>query len=120
MTQSSARLITETAALRPRVAELEAALAERRSVQQNLHDLAERVKELSTLYALSRFESTPGITLTEYLMELVAMLPGGWQYADDACVSVTFRGQSYATPNYQDSAWQQRTPSKSTVSLLAQ
>ena len=110
MKQNSARLITECAALRARVAELEAALAERRSVQQSLHDLAERVKELSTLYALSRFESTPGITLTEYLMELVAILPGGWQYADDACVSVTFRGQSYATPNYQDTAWQQRSP----------
>ena len=85
-------------------------MAERRSVQQSLHDLAERVKELSTLYALSRLESTPGITLTEYLMQLVAILPGGWQYADDACVSVTLRGQSYATPNYQETAWQQRSP----------
>jgi PAS domain S-box-containing protein len=110
MEQSSSQLTNECAALRARVAELEATLAERRSAQQSLHDLGERVKELRTLYAISRFESTPGITLDEYLMELVAILPGGWQYADDACVRVTFRGQSYATPNYQDSDWQQRSP----------
>jgi hypothetical protein len=53
MKQSSSQLITECAALRARVAELEAALAERRSVQQNLHDLAERVRtEYSTLSRL--------------------------------------------------------------------
>ena len=109
MKQSNSR-ITENAALRARVAELEAALAEQRSVQQSSHDLAERVKELRTLYALSRLESTPGITLAEYLMELVAIVPGGWQYPDDACVCVTFRGQSYATPNYLDTAWQLRSP----------
>ena len=109
MNQSSSPLITECAALRARVAELEMALAERIAEQQSLHDLAERVKELSTLYALSRFESTPGVTLPEYLMELAAILPGGWQYTDDACVKITFRGQSYVTPNYRDSAWQQRS-----------
>ena len=85
-------------------------MAEQRSVQQSSHDLAERVKELSTLYALSRLESTPGITMAEYLMELVAIVPGGWQYPDDACVCVTCRDQSYATPNYLDTAWQLRSP----------
>ena len=92
------------------MAELEAALAEQRSVQQSSHALAERVKELRTLYALSRLESTPDITLAEYLMELVAIVPGGWQYPEDAYVCVTFRGQRYATPNYLDTAWQLRSP----------
>ena len=62
------------------------------------------------MYALSRLESSPGITLGEYLMELVAIVPGGWQYPEDACVCVTFRGQSYPTPNYRDTAWQLRSP----------
>ena len=110
MKRNNSRLVSEYAALRARVAELEAAVAEQRASHQSAHELAERVKELRTLYALSRLESTPGVTLPEYLMELVAILPGGWQYVDDTCVCVTFRGQSYATPNYQDSAWQQRSP----------
>lgn len=109
MTSRDAQQVTEYAALRARVAELEAALAEQQSAQQSLHDLAERVKELSTLYALSRFESTPGVTLPDYLMELVAILPSGWQYPEDTCVSVSFRGQSYATPNYQSTPWQLRS-----------
>ncbi len=109
MTSRNAQQVIEYAALRARVAELEAALAEQQSAQRSLHDLAERVKELSTLYALSRFESTPGVTLTNYLMELVAILPAGWQYPEDTCVSVSFRGQSYATPNYQATPWQLRS-----------
>ncbi len=88
---------------------LEAALAEQQSAQRSLHDLGERVKELSTVYALSRFESTPGVTLTDYLLELVAILPAGWQYSEDTCVNVIFRGQSYATPNYQATPWQLRS-----------
>jgi PAS domain S-box-containing protein len=113
MTSRNAQQVVEYAALQARVAELEAALeatlAEQQSAQRSLHDLAERVKELSTLYALSRFESTPGVTLTHYLMELVAILPAGWQYPEDTCVSVSFRGQSYATPNYHATPWQLRS-----------
>ncbi|MFN8469711.1 MAG: PAS domain S-box protein [Caldilineaceae bacterium] len=113
MTSRNAQPAPECAALRARVAELEAALeaalADRQSSQHSLHDLAERVKELSTLYALSRFESTPGVTLTDYLMELVAILPSGWQYPEDTCVSVSCRGQSHATRNYQATHWQLRS-----------
>ncbi len=113
MTSRNAQQIVESAALRERMAELEvaleAALAEQQSAQRSLHDLGERVKELSTVYALSRFESTPGVTLTDYLLELVAILPAGWQYSEDTCVNVIFRGQSYATPNYQATPWQLRS-----------
>jgi PAS domain S-box-containing protein len=108
MKRSNSQAITDYDALCARVAELEAEKAEQNALQQNSHALAERVKELRTLYALSRLESAPGVTLPEYLMELVAILPGGWQYVDDTYVRVTFRGQSYATPNCQETAWQQR------------
>ncbi len=113
MTSRDTQPVTEYAALRARVAELEAALtaalAEQQAGRRSLHDLTERVKELSTLYALSRFESTPGVTLTNYLMELVAILPSGWQYPQDTCVSVSFRGQSHTTRNYQATPWQLRS-----------
>lgn len=110
MRQDNSQLQAEYSALCARVAELEAALAKQQSLQHAAQDLAERVKELRTLYAITGLESTRGITVPEYLMELAAIVPAGLQYAHDTCVRVILRGQRYTTPNYRDTEWQLSSP----------
>lgn len=107
----TAALQTEIDLLHTRVAELEAALAqsERRSseVAPDRLRLVERVKELSILYRESYLADQPRAAPEDYFVELVALLPLGWQYVDDACARLLIRGQSYATPNFQETDWQQ-------------
>jgi len=109
MNKDNSRVTTETASLPARVAELEAALASHADLERSSYALAERAKELRTLYAISGLANTLGMAMPEYLLELVAILPGGWQFVDDAYVCVTFRDQRYVTPNFQETAWQQRS-----------
>jgi len=107
----TAALQIEIDLLHTRVAELESALS-----QGALHSpeaapdrlrLAERVKELSTLYRESYLADQQRATPEDYFVELVALLPLGWQYVNDACARLLISGQIYATPNFQETAWQQ-------------
>lgn len=107
----TAALHIEIDLLHTRVAELEAALS-----QGELHSpeaapdrlrLVERVKELSTLYRESYLADQQRATPEDYFVELVALLPLGWQYVNDACARLLISGQIYATPNFQETAWQQ-------------
>lgn len=104
-------LQAEVDLLRTRVAELEATLAHVEPLAPDAasdsHRLAERVKELSTLYRESYLADQPRTVPEEYFVELVALLPLGWRYADDACARLLISGQIYASPNFQETPWQQ-------------
>lgn len=104
-------LQTEVDLLRARVAELEATLAHVEPLlaggTSDQHRLAERVKELSTLYRESYLADQPRATPEDYFAELAALLPLGWQYVDDACARLLISGQIYASPNFQETPWQQ-------------
>ena len=74
-------LETEVDLLRQRVAELETTLlAQSEPVLDRLR-LGERVKELSTLYRESYLADQQRSSAGDYFVELVALLPLGWQYA---------------------------------------
>ncbi|HAJ34363.1 MAG TPA: hypothetical protein DCL15_01540 [Chloroflexi bacterium] len=110
MPQATA-LETEVDLLRARVSQLEAALAQGElravNVDSDRRRLTERVKELTTLYRESYLADQQHATPEDYFVELVALLPLGWQYAEDACARLLISGQIYATPNFQETAWQQ-------------
>ena len=106
MNKTDPRLMAENAALQARVLELEAANA---ALQQDSHDLAERVKELRTLYRISALADSLDSSLDEYLQELVVILPDGWLYAADACARVIYRKQVFATLDFEETLWQQHS-----------
>lgn len=102
----SESLETEIDLLRRRITELESALVQRASNRDSLR-LTERIKELSALYRESYLADQQRSSTEDYLIELVALLPLAWQYTTDACARILVNGCTYATPNFQESAWQQ-------------
>lgn len=99
-------LETEVDLLRQRVAELEIKLAQPVAATDHLR-LVERIKELSTLYRESYLADQQRSAAEDYFVELVALLPLGWQYVEDACARLLVNGQMYLTPNFRETAWQQ-------------
>jgi PAS domain S-box-containing protein len=76
-------------------------------LQELAHNLGERVKELSCLYAISGLVDTPGISLDEILEGAAAVIRQGWQYPEVTCVRIVLNDREYSTPNYRESPWQQ-------------
>lgn len=103
---STESLDTEIDLLRRRIAELEVALSHRAPDADRLR-LIERTKELSALYRESYLADQQRSSTEDYLIELVALLPLAWQYTTDACARILVNGRAYATPNFEESAWQQ-------------
>jgi signal transduction histidine kinase len=72
--------------------------------------LRERVKELRLIYSLSELAQDPAITVERFLTAVAAILSAGWRYPDDACAAVTLARQVFASNNYRETPWQQRSP----------
>lgn len=107
-----ASLQTEVDLLRARVAELEAALAQAEAARSeapstNHSRLTEQNKGLSTLYRESYLADQPRVRPEDYFVELATLLPLGWQHGEDACARLLIGGQIYASPNFQETLWQQ-------------
>lgn len=71
-------------------------------------DLAERVKELSCLYAIARLAADTSMSMDKMLEGIVAILPPAWKYPKAACAKVVFDGQSYVSQNCRRPAHRQR------------
>jgi len=77
-------------------------------VQQRLvHDLGERVKELTALHSVARIlnESSPSADLLERIVEL---LPPAWQYPEVTQARVIVGSQEVASRDFRLTAWAQR------------
>ncbi len=70
-----------------------------------VHDLGERVKELNSLYGLSRLIERPGITLEEILWGTVELLPPSCQYPKITCARLELGDLKFKTDNYRVSEW---------------
>lgn len=75
-----------------------------------LHDLGERVKELTALHGAARLLQMGGADLGQLFHELVVLLPPGWQYPEVAAARVAFDGHETRTPNFVETAWRQASP----------
>ncbi|MCK9306852.1 MAG: PAS domain S-box protein [Methanoculleus sp.] len=80
------------------------------ALRERTHDLNERVKELSTLYAVSRIVGQPGASLDEIFCEVARALPSGWQYPEDAVVRITVYGREFETEGFRVTPWRQASP----------
>jgi pyruvate,water dikinase len=72
-----------------------------------IHELRERAKELNCLYGVQELLSTPEMSVEEVCNGIVQALPPGWQYPDVCGAQIIFYGKTYQTPLYHESPWVQ-------------
>ena len=75
---------------------------QQREKDRLLHDLGERVKELSCLFKLSAIIETPDISLEQLLAAAVEILPPAWQYPSETAARIRVDGQVYVTPGFRE------------------
>ena len=75
--------------------------------QTVMHDLRERIKELSCLYGISKLAETPGISLEQLLQGTVDLLPPSWQYPEVACGRIILHDREFQTEGFRDTSWRQ-------------
>ncbi|MBT7789678.1 MAG: PAS domain S-box protein [Calditrichaeota bacterium] len=74
-------------------------------IRQKTIDLGERVKELNSLYEISKRAENTQVSIDEILNSCLEVIRSGWMYSDDACVRITYRNRSFKTTNFSDSKW---------------
>jgi len=86
-------------------------VTERRRAQQRqeqlVHDLAERVKELTALNATGRILNDPG-SPHESLAHIVSLLPVAWQYPEVTAARIAVDDLDVRTEGFRATAWMQR------------
>lgn len=74
--------------------------------KENLvHDLGERIKELTVLHQMARLLQNEQQPIAALLREIAAILPPAWQYPEVAAARVMFSGAEYTTPNFFPTPW---------------
>lgn len=79
---------------------------------QTVYNLKERVKELKTLYAVTRILQDEDAPLKKLFNEIAETLPAGWQYPEITAARICFAGTEYTSNNYKHSAYCQRAEIK--------
>jgi signal transduction histidine kinase len=82
--------------------ELKKAESEREGL---LHDLNERVKELTALHRTARLLQDHKRTPPKLLQEIVTILPAAFDQAEIAAARIVFDGVEYRSPNFGSSPW---------------
>jgi signal transduction histidine kinase len=72
-----------------------------------LHDLNERVKELTALHHTARLFQDHERTPPKLLQEIVAILPAAFDHSDLAAARIVFDGVEYRSPDFGSSPWTQ-------------
>lgn len=98
--------------LEKKMFDLEREITERKQVEellnQQTHDLGERVKELNCLYEVDELARKKGLTLEEMLKKAVQLIPSSWQYPEITEGCITFEDKKYKTKNFKKTEWMQR------------
>jgi two-component system, NtrC family, sensor kinase len=87
-------------------------MSEHKKVEQEkqklLHDLNERVKELTALHHTARLLQDHEKATPVLLQEIVTILPAAWEHPEVAAARIVFDGLEYRTPNFVSTPWTQR------------
>jgi pyruvate,water dikinase len=70
-----------------------------------IHQLRERAKELNCLYGVQELLSTPDISTEEVCRGIIQALPPGWQYPDVCGAQIIYAENTYQTALYRQSQW---------------
>ena len=77
-------------------------------LQQTLHHLGERVKELTALHTTARLFQEDQASTEGLLQKIVDLLPPSWQYPEITAGRIEFNGMRIVTPNYRETPWVQQ------------
>ncbi|MFC1639453.1 PEP/pyruvate-binding domain-containing protein [Gemmatimonadota bacterium] len=69
--------------------------------------LQERAKELNCIYKIEELMGQPDTDIDEVCQGIADAIPPGWQYPDLCTAAVIVEGNSYCSPNFQQSPWVQ-------------
>ena len=87
-------------------------VTDRNRVQAELsrlvHQLGERIKELSTMYSVAHLLQMEEKSTTAMLQEIALLLPTAWQYRDVAVARVQLGEMEFTTPNFRATRWSQQ------------
>ena len=72
------------------------------------HSLHERVKELTALHRAARILQNEQQMTSEWLQQLVDILPPAWQYPETTAARIRLEELEFATPNFKPTPWIQR------------
>lgn len=81
-------------------------------INQTVYNLEERVKELRTLYAVSRILQNEDGSITSIVRDIAETLPAGWQYPEITAARVCIAEKTFTTANYLPSNYSQRAELK--------
>ena len=73
-----------------------------RELLAKTRDLKERVKELNTLFSISRIVQQKGNLFGEILQGVVDVIPPAMQYPELSCARIFLKGQEFLTQNFQE------------------
>lgn len=74
-------------------------------VEERTHDLGERIKELTGLYALSNIFNHENRSISEILQAITEVLPPAWHYPDITSAQITYGDQAFTSSNFQETSW---------------
>lgn len=75
-----------------------------------VHDLEERAKELNCLYKIEEILSKTDVDMDQVFDEAVNAIPPGWQYPEFCQARIEFRGKFFKTENFIDTGWSMSCP----------
>src|SRR5688572_24227519 len=100
--KSREELLQEVDDLRKCLARAEQAEEENKKL---LHQLGERVKELTALHQIAQLLQQESLELDQLFQQVVVLLPAAWQYPEITAVRLTFDRFDARTPNFRESPY---------------
>ncbi len=77
-------------------------------LKRTLHDLQERVKELTALHSTTQLFHNEDLSTQELLQRIADLIPPSWQYPEVTAARIRFGHLEITTPNFALSRWTQR------------
>lgn len=74
-------------------------------LNESEHKLAERVKELTCLYSISKLIENPDITPEGIIQGTVNLISLAFQYPEIVCTRIKFKNKEFRTDNFKKSEW---------------
>ncbi len=72
---------------------------------QRTGDLADRVRELNCLYAVSNVCERQDCSLDEIVQRIVDLVPSAWRYPEIICTRAILEGREFRTRNFRKTRW---------------
>lgn len=78
-------------------------------INRALLKLKEREKELNCLYRVNELLGHPDFTIEQICMELLKIIPSGYQYQSVCNVKIVFEDKDFASDDFSETEWKQQS-----------